>query len=597
MRRLLTLSASPRRDDGAVLVIVAVFMLVAVVMAAAVVDLGALRSEKKEVATSTDAASLAAVQTIDFSSPAAQGSATPCDTVPSTDTRWGPTVEDVARHFLTANGNSVFESCEIYFSPGGTNSAYLTVAATEVVDYRFGQITPDDHGVVRTQSSARIGAAFVDGIYPIGLCARDMPGVGDFVNNNQSFPQYFDGDEEVTLDFGNSNCDASGNHDQIDFIDDHPNGNCGAPAPAEGAFCYDIHHGGYDGFIGPDAYSNAGGGGWNGQGLSAVLQDLHDRRVHIWIPAVGPCIDPCTGQKSFPVEYLVEVVITRFQAMGNGAGIDFDVYQVISYDYYADNGLPFTTVQEEVEPHICATGPDTTGCVNNPPPAPPPPPPPPPPPCDVTSVSTNPTPRVPVTSAGALVADLTVTVNVADALNCQTVTLDAISSTSTVAAPAPPAQSGNQYTFVFTSGTVFSATNNVEFRMHVYEDGEVRNSSTTIQTDAPICEVTSITPATSVVAVTSRGNPRLTTAPGSWTVVLEDDPLCGSVTAVIARGSTTRTVAVTGNGPSRTLTLPVGTQIDPGDTGSGKPWSVRVFNNANLINETAPANTATVTFS
>jgi len=383
-----------RRDErGATLVIFAAFLIVAVILTAAVVDLGALRAEKKEVTLSTDAAALAAVEAIDYTDPNATGDGTDCSSVRSVDPAY-PSVEDVADRYLTENGQSVLGECNIFFGTPGANEMYLTVTASDAVDYAFAAATGQEGGSTSGVSSARAGSASIDGVLPIGVCASDAGGVDTFVNPAYPFPQDFGGSESVTIDFENSNCDASGNHDQIDFVAGHPPGECD-PA-VDGAFCSDIRSYGYDGTVDPVVYGNPGGGGWGPPQLEAPLEDIEARKVHVFVPVIGDCSEvpppdtDCEGASStYPIKYLMEVVIDDFTATGAGSGITFDVYQVVDYAYYEANGLPTPTVKQQVITHICATTADPIPCTNNPAPTPPapPPPPPPPPPCRALSIS------------------------------------------------------------------------------------------------------------------------------------------------------------------------------------------------------------------
>lgn len=592
-----------RRDErGATLVIASVFIIVAVIMVAAVVDLGGLRAEKKEVTLSTDAASLAAVAAIDYSDPNATGNGTDCADVRSVDAAY-PTVEDVADRYLTENGQSVLGTCQIFFGTAGGNETYLTVEASDNVEFAFGKAIGQEGGSTGGVSSARAGSASIGGIYPIGVCGPDSPGVDDFVNPALPFPQQFAGSETVTLDFGNSNCGGSGNHDQIDFEDGYSAGEC--KPTSEGAFCTDIKNGGFGGIIPPIITSNPGGGGWNGQGLPPPLHDLRNRQVHFFVPVVGNCSEVpeperrCSGNgTTYPVKYLMEVVIDSFVPNGGGAGFTFDVYQVVDYQYYKDNGLPVSTVNQEVGLHICATTADTSGCTNNPIPSSPPPPPPPPAPCTVSTVVPNPPSPVSVTSAGALLSDLVVDVTVVDVDDCDTptVALRAVGPV-TVSAPTPPPPAGNTYTFTYAGGTPFSPVSGSVFDLEFSERGVVRDDGTSITTVAPSCAVTDVQPLTQTVPVTGKGNPRTTTEQRSWTITITKPELCGTISGqLVGPSSLALSPPSSSASATMTLTLDVGAGIAPGDR--GKSWSVRILSTSGatttLISNTSPQNSATI---
>lgn len=590
-----------RGERGATLVVVAAFALVAMLMAAAVIDIGGLRAEKKEVTLSTDAAALAAVSVIDYADPDAAGDGTSCGVVDSLDQDVGgvglsPTVEDVARYYLTENGESIFGTCEIFFGATGKNQAYVTVTASDTVDYEFANAIGAEGGVVTGTSSARAGSASIGGVYPIGLCVVDELRL--IVNNSEPFPQYFGGNEELRMDFGNSNCGGSGNHDQIDFLGNPPPGSCSAA----GQFCFDLNSGGYDGPI-PATIGSNPGGDWNPSSISDPLEDLRTRAVHVWIPSVGVASGNGTGA-TFPVQYLVEVVITGFRPTGNDKGLDFDVYQVVDYAYYQANGLPLTTVNDQVEAHICATTVDTSGCTTNPIPAPPPPPPPPPVACKVNSVTTSPTPVVDVDAQGRLTGALTVVAIQDVPADCGALSLEAVAGATVVPAPGEPAQSGSQVTFTFPAGTTLSKVNGTQFAMRISEASAVRHSARLVTVRAPTCSVSVMNPnGNTEIDYTRSGNSRTTDLAQDWSVEISDPSVCTSVFGQLEtkHGNQTHTLPLdapsilTGND---IWTLPAGTSLSANTVTS--TWNVRFYDDAGttvVINATNAQNTATVTFS
>lgn len=584
-----------RDERGATLIVVAAFSIVAVIMMAFVVDIGGLRAEKKEVTLSTDAAALAAVSVIDFLDPDATGNGVACSLINSTDPNVGgtgnsPTVEDVAEHYLTTNGESNLESCVVNFGTPGLNQLYVTVEATDNVEYKFGQAIGANQGLVGGTSSARAGSALEGGVYPIGVCGSESPGPEDFINPTLPFPQYFNGDESVTIDFGNTNCGGAGNHDQLNFV----GGNGACTTNIEGKFVCDIQNGGFDGPIPPTVGSNPGGGGWNGQGLEPPLDLLRARAVHIWVPVVGECTDltpsNCSGANAvYPIDYLMEVVITRFVANGPGRGFDFDVYQVVDYQYYLDEGgLPLTSVELQVDEHICATSDDLLGCTNNPALTVFPSPPPPPMPCVVNSVTTNPSPFVDVNAAGELLAPLVVSVNVDEIDDCDETTsfLDAVAGATVVSAPTPPSVSGSTLEFTYPAGTPFSSVNNTTFTMRFEEDAEVRSNSTTVTTRSPTCAIPTVNPQVQSVPVDGNGSNRQTNGARSWTISVSNPGLCGAITGRIVYGSDSRPLTGTSTAAATmTFTLPDNTPIPNG--AHNKQWSVRFFNGGNLLNSSA----------
>ena len=152
--------------------IVAVFTLVAVLMLAAVVDLGNLRQEKKQVTLATDASALAAAASIDFRKPDGdghrrgfRGSVRSTDVV---DTNVGAVAK---RYWPSPRIAAVARWGARSSSPRGKAwTAYVTVTATESVDYAFSGATGQRSGAASGTSSARIAAASGGLLYPIGLC-------------------------------------------------------------------------------------------------------------------------------------------------------------------------------------------------------------------------------------------------------------------------------------------------------------------------------------------------------------------------------------------------------------------------------------------
>lgn len=152
----------------------AVFAIVAVAFLAFVIDIGNQRQEAREVATSTDAAALAAVSVVDFSAVPLNDGVAACAELQSTDPSF-VTVQDVADHYLVANGREDAEdigSCTVVRT--GAGAGYVTVSASDTVDYSFGPAIGQDSGSVADSSTARVAGAQGGGLRSIAACNKTI---------------------------------------------------------------------------------------------------------------------------------------------------------------------------------------------------------------------------------------------------------------------------------------------------------------------------------------------------------------------------------------------------------------------------------------
>jgi hypothetical protein len=337
-----------RTDErGAVLVIVAVFALVAVAMLAAVIDLGDLRQEKKEVTLSTDAAALAGVSMVRWTdSSLALNTPVDCNQVDVDKSVFNSDpyslVSDVVAEYLSRNGGTSALPCEVVRT--GRSRGYVVVRGTEFVDYK---VAAAPGSSVSGVSVAAIDRDGVGGLYPIGLCKNDGPEahLGDMSSRSwEGTPS--DPYPVITFDFGNFNCGASGNHGQVDFEGNPPPGLCPDP-PAQGNFCTDLVARGYNGPTPTEVGSNPGGGGWT------PVEDYINPLVNsgtVWVPVLGEAFpESISGNYArYPVVKFAEAMITRFEASGSGAGIDFEIRRIIepaSFEILRD---------EDIRPRLCA---------------------------------------------------------------------------------------------------------------------------------------------------------------------------------------------------------------------------------------------------
>lgn len=336
-----------RGERGAVLVIVAAFALVAILMLAFVVDLGSQRSELKQATLSTDSAALAAASVVDFDGtwPPLTGSVS-CQSVPSLDDRWGGSVQDVVEHYLSVNGESLVESCLVTFDPApARRSAYVTVTASDTVQYQFANSVGQKAGSVRGSSSARVAGTPWGNLYPVGLCSDGAEALAP------SGSATFDPALPSTVTF-DPLCGGPGNKRQVQF-------DLSSPPPAcdnIGNWCKDFNNGGYDGA--PQIVESDTGKDW--QKAEATILVLRATRTPIWVPAVrerSDLVSSSPGTKfKYEVTHFVEVIITGYSKT---AGLSFDIYQIVPYN---SDGPPEMSNIPFVPAHLCGTGAGQSGC-------------------------------------------------------------------------------------------------------------------------------------------------------------------------------------------------------------------------------------------
>lgn len=402
-----------RRDDrGAVLVIVAVFMIVAVVMMAAVVDLGGLRQERREVTLSTDAAALAGVQAASFTGLTQDE---PCDEVGTTaeaklEDLTYLTVEIVVRDYLESNGGSELVDCRVF--PDGVGSGYVTVTATDSVDYAFGKAIGQESGSVNGTSAAAYTLDAGGGLRPIGICENvnsltasdgtNGGGLSTLLGGIGSTP--VDSPIRLRLPVGNGTgnpnddaecADAPGFFGQMDFEDDgDAQGNCALDAQqtTPNSYCDYLFNGWYGDL---QDHLAAGDSGSNyGPNVRAVLDYVIQNVGHFYVP-VYDGVAECTGNnqpavcegvtapRMFEVSFYAEVELESYCLQVNaspdcrmsedldGDGttedseqglywMEFLVYRAL--DAEDVDSLPKTDDAEPVPPRICAVDGDASYC-------------------------------------------------------------------------------------------------------------------------------------------------------------------------------------------------------------------------------------------
>lgn len=150
-----------RRDDGAVLVIVAAFSIVAILFLAFVIDIGNQRQNRRQLTTQTDSVALAVAQ--DWADN--RLSATyDCDTNGGFD-------EALAISNSPVSNASPDYECE--FDSIGRRRGVVTVWDRETVNYDFGGFTGVDEGRTGALTRARVMAAPGGGLRPLALCALE----------------------------------------------------------------------------------------------------------------------------------------------------------------------------------------------------------------------------------------------------------------------------------------------------------------------------------------------------------------------------------------------------------------------------------------
>lgn len=305
-----------RGERGAVLIIFSVFALVSVLLLAAVVDLGNHRQELKQVTLSTDAAALAAASTIRFGTPASTGTEVDCSSVPSTEA--GRTVGDIARSYWTGNGGQGPLDCKVFFD-AQPNSAYVTVTATNQVDYAFSGATGQRSGSATGSSSARIASARGGLLYPVGLCTDGALQVLATQPTGLFSPP-----QATTVVFDTA-CGGAGNKRQIQFRVNQTGNSCGAV----GMWCWDFNHGGYD--AGPNMspiVESDTGKDW--QKAEGTINTLATNKTHIWIPVVKsrPDLGASGTFAKYEVTHFAEVQITSYSKR---RGLGFLVHRIVPF--------------------------------------------------------------------------------------------------------------------------------------------------------------------------------------------------------------------------------------------------------------------------
>lgn len=363
-----------RGERGAVLVIVAVFAIVAVAFMAFVIDIGNQRQEAREVATSTDAAALAAVSVVDFSAVALDDGVAACAELASTDTSYA-TVQDVAAFYLAENGRedaSDIGGCTVVKT--GPGAGYVTVSASDTVDYSFGPAIGQDSGSVSDSSTARVAGAEGGGLRSIAACNKTIS-EAVFGSSSTSLPStetvYSSPLPSGTVVAGsvktssacpklkkNGQPDSStgaGNFGKVYYPGGNPaNGGTG-PDCNSNTTC-DYAWNGYYGNV--DALTSGSPGNDFGPSRGAYEKLLADGTA-FWLPVYesfqGNGNSPGTG---YNLTHFVQVRLTAFDP---GAGPSF-TFDVIGVTPFTTSGPPSTLEVDAVSPpSLCKFGAAPTG--------------------------------------------------------------------------------------------------------------------------------------------------------------------------------------------------------------------------------------------
>lgn len=391
-------------DRGAVLIVVAVFSIVAVIFLALVVDVGGLRSERKEVTTSTDAAALAGVALIDFSV-ATVGADQSCDSVLTTEsTSADPhTVADAVTDYLSANGGSTQVDCSVTIQSTRNERAFVTVAGEDTVDYAFDGATGRSEGTATGASSAAIDSDG-GGLRPFGICeiveslqvdpSTDLKygfaaddgsdplyeSLVDDAANDAEGEGYLDGEgsgpPEVLFPIdkldGTHPCgDAPGNFGQLDLAD-----NSGSNAPGscnnvddDDKLCDNVING-YDGDVSTIIYGSTGN---NYNPFDGPFTDLEDAETQFWVPVYETVTPIPSVGSEFVIEHWMEVLPLEHCFKVNACGIEasdgekkrwfeWRVLRIVGASAYPD-GPPLTGDALRFAPRICGLDDgDTTYC-------------------------------------------------------------------------------------------------------------------------------------------------------------------------------------------------------------------------------------------
>lgn len=327
---------SRRGERGAVLIIVSVFCLVAVLMLAFVIDLGAMREQKRDVTLSTDAAALAAANSANL-----KGFLTgsyKCKDIPSN--KVGVTVEDVARDYLQKNDRTVPASFPCDVEVAGPNSAYVVVGATETVEYAFGELVGQSSAPVSGASIAAVNSSVGGGVRPIGLCARELslnnkPSssvpysmTDDVLNGAKGADGMLTTSVSMVLEIehlkNSATCDsASGQRGQVDFDGKGGNGGSCEKVPDDDkgmTFAQEIGFGFFDPV--KQQVNSDSGDDWN-KGTKTCFNKFIDAGTRFWLPVWTQYNKP--PSKTYTISSFVEVEL-------EGYCLNNDEYPATSFD-------------------------------------------------------------------------------------------------------------------------------------------------------------------------------------------------------------------------------------------------------------------------
>ena len=530
---------SRRSDDrGAVLIIFAVFMMVAVVFLAFVVDIGNQRQDRRQLTTATDAAALDVAQTW------ARQSLTPLGSfVNIGSNKWDCT--NAAEEYLNANRQVAAGDYECVAQFVNEQFGSVTVTAGGQTDYQVAPAIGIEEGEIASSTSVRIRSTPGGGLRPFGICARDedvIDWIGDggpqrdiVLGGDKNLPDECQ-DQSANWGFVVFETQTTGQKtlaetirdgttDPTSSFDNGDEGNPDDPYAAERAICRDDadetpQHLYDDQTPVTCVFNSTGAAGWNNNNALDAFRYLRDEEITFNLPIYGEIEVVGNGQQTgFPIIAYAEVQLLDFEPAGPGSernelqlrflnlstGDCCDVNESNYQLEICDVGTLGGDVVASTFTASCQTyGGSSGGDPTVPPPSDP---------CTVVSVSPE-GQDVFVDSAGALINDERIDVTVADAADCEVVSVEAVHDEASVAGSVGPPAS-NTYPVTYAEGTVL-ATGGTEFEIHVFEGGRLRDDRASMTTVTGIpCVVSppTVNPSAPTAARNKGGQPTGSLAP------------------------------------------------------------------------------------
>ncbi len=456
-----------RRDDGAVLIIVAVFSLVAVLFMAFVIDIGNQRQNRRQLTTATDSPALAVAQ--DWVRTGANP-AFDCD-----DT----TIDEelAIANNPVGNANPVYDCDFSQVDPfrGGV----VTISSQEDVDYAFDGVTGIEGSSTGSLTSVRVETIVGGGLRPVAFCSGDFDRDGWTTSASGIQVAPPSSSQSITLTNTRGNdadpCRSAGNWNQVIFRE---NNTCPGQSNAAGAgpvFRDQYENGSpYDVTVNECVSRYPGTGGFN-SGDPEIIEGM-TVAFPIFDEAVGG------GAGIYRVAGFLEAFVESVNSHGNTTSFVLEPLR------YITSGTCCLINESNVEMTVCDTGtisgaansdaatncqPRGSGSGSVTPPVVP----------DMCTVVAYdpPSPQFEVNPSSGLVRNESVAVEVVDHADCDALSLEAIRGSQVVSVQDPPTRSGNRYTFTYQSGTTFAAPG-ATYVLEVLEDGLVLDDGAILET-------------------------------------------------------------------------------------------------------------------